>query len=880
MGANTKHSRSIQIGLLIICVELLIFCSIGTVWFYQSPRTLSHLNDRSDGKTAYGGFVQSSLRKPPEPLSYDGLVEVQVPSLRKPPELQPYDGLTEVQVPRLTINKKVEPPKHYLFNKPFYVYEDLLMFNATANGETVEAMINREYKWKHNDDLWFVNAALKHPMRTRNPEEAVMFVVPSFTNIFLSPFHHVDPCVGDLCGMDYLKNIDTVLGESPWFQRKQGADHVMVASIFSASKRLATFPNFVKCHMIALENRKFNNDDRYSVPSYYVGTPCLPRAKKYDFAMIASFKPNFTFESRRNICKWLKHDRPQYSMPGCGYGDQCPSLAQSRFGFHVRGDTYGANRLIDTILSGTVPVFTMKEQYDVLPDWIRWDDFSYFADVNNKESFLQTLDEIISDTALYEQKYAALMENRELFDWTSNVPFDTYMYMFMAQIYPQYQRPQSDSPYSALQLSKANGFDVFDPETKRVWCGDSGPAKTCDQCGPLYGSISRGCDKMCRWCEFGYTEPSEQFSFSDEPHGICVPLHNVCKEPSVEAMLENTVQPYKPLPVDLELCLDEQKDFSRIRGLLLAKTYKTGSSTAAAVTFQIAYRLGKRKGYSGPCLEHHSHDLSMYNAINTREKDASIVWTTVRDPKARALSSFAFYQAGKQGMHYTDKIMIETLNGGKNNQVAQLRTNRAFSSPGGQPTEHLDVPESASAMVTLLKDEILSTYNFIAVTERMEESLVVMKMLWNLEDGDIIVSSVKQAGGWSYNWDEAETCFHVPTIKPSPAVEEFLDTDFMENNYDFILHQFANASLDATIDSLGREQVQGEVERHRHLKKQALRYCRNKIVSPCSEDGIWQPEHVDNCFENDIGCGYRCINDFLDNYKPVVSVVAVGTERI
>jgi len=413
-----------------------------------------------------------------------------------------------------------------------------------------------------------------------------------------------------------------------------------------------------------------------------------------------------------------------------------------------------------------------------------------------------------------------------------------------------------------------------------VWCGDSGPAKTCGECGPLHGSMSRGCDKMCRWCEFGYTKPNENVLFNDEPYGICVPLHYVCKEPSVEAILENTVQSYQPLPDDFEICLDERKDFSRIRGILLAKTYKTGSSTAAAVTFQIAYRLGKRKGYSRPCLTHHSHDLSRYNAINTRERDASIVWTTVRDPRARALSSFAFYQAGRQGMNYTDRIMIDTLNGAKNNQVAQLRTNRAFSSPGGQPTETADVPESASAMATLLKDEILGTYNFIAVTERMEESLVVMKMLWNLEDGDIIVSSVKQAGGWSYDWDEPETCFQVPKIKLSPAVEEYLDTDFTEDNYDFVLHAFANASLDATIDSLGRERVQREVRRHLHLKDLAMRHCRSKILPPCSEGGKWQPEHVGNCFENDIGCGYRCINDFLDNYKKVDPVLAVGKESI
>jgi hypothetical protein len=34
---------------------------------------------------------------------------------------------------------------------------------------------------------------------------------------------------------------------------------------------------------------------------------------------------------------------------------------------------------MDTILSGTVPLFTRREQYEVLPDWIDWKQLSYFV---------------------------------------------------------------------------------------------------------------------------------------------------------------------------------------------------------------------------------------------------------------------------------------------------------------------------------------------------------------------------------------------------------------------------------------------------------------------------------------------------------------------
>lgn len=230
-------------------------------------------------------------------------------------------------------------------------------------------------------------------------------------------------------------------------------------------------------------------------------------------------------------------------------------------------------------------------------------------------------------------------------------------------------------------------------------------------------------------------------------------------------------------------------------------------------------------------------------------------------------------------MEPTDGNLMKTLYQARNNQIAQLRTKRAPSSPGGQPTDVDAVPESPLNMYKILKEEISETYNFIAVTERMEESLVVMKLLWGLEDGDIIVTSVKQSGEWSYDWDKPETCFHVPKIKPSSAVQEYLDRKFRKRNYDFVLYDYANRSLDATIESLGRERVQREVEKYRGLKERALRYCKDKIRLPCSDEGEWQADYVESCFEDDIGCGYQCINDFLDSYKQVDPVIGVASKR-
>ena len=166
------------------------------------------------------------------------------------------------------------------------------------------------------------------------------------------------------------------------------------------------------------------------------------------------------FMDRVKICNWTnvttteqhEHD---YSMSVCGVGEQCPALATARTGFHVRGDTVSANRLFDTLLSGTVPIFTLPGQFTSHQSFIDWDKLSYYlpmgkAGAKNKTHFQQQLDVIVGDQQQLEQKTQVVVKNRDLFDWETLVPFDTYMYMFQAQLWPETR--VNHSKYSALIL--------------------------------------------------------------------------------------------------------------------------------------------------------------------------------------------------------------------------------------------------------------------------------------------------------------------------------------------------------------------------------------------------------------------------------------------
>lgn len=395
------------------------------------------------------------------------------------------------------LSKSDESPlSSTLLSVPYYVYEELLWLdNATLNGIPLQEAIEENKVFsnpKHNDDYWFMKASLTHPMRTYNPEEAEIFVVPSLSNIIMHTSIYLTKeklCWRGICGRPLMEYIDNVLAESPWFQRNAGADHLASVGYhgwFNQRFNGKQFKNMQQCNVVGFcGGVKINSPDRLFFQKLYVGTACPQSSQKtHDFTMVASLRPkDKRFRSRQHICDWMgggggaaaasssssinvthneqlqqqqQHRATNYSMPVCGPGQQCPTLSNSRFGFHVRGDSYGANRLADTLLSGTVPIFTMKEQYTTVPDWFDWDKISYFADVtSNQSSFLASIDSILADKEGYQKRLQNILNDRDLFDWRTEAPFDTYMYMLQSRLFPDLVRTTT-TRYNSLILPQVN----------------------------------------------------------------------------------------------------------------------------------------------------------------------------------------------------------------------------------------------------------------------------------------------------------------------------------------------------------------------------------------------------------------------------------------
>ena len=519
-----------------------------------------------------------------------------------------------------------------LLSVPFYVYEDLLWIDRATVGDLSLEEWMRVRKVKHTDDYWFAKAALRHPLRTLNPEEAQLFIVPTLINEICDQLVWIRQglCIGHTCDIKLLEHADEYLSQSKWFQRNQGRDHIVVASHYIAHKVMQPFLNLANCNVIGFEDQRWNNPARLMLPSTYVGRGCPLKPKTHDFALVASMKNRQSHQRRANICAWL-HDEKNYTVTTCGEGDQCPSLSNAKFGWHVEGDTLGSQRLMDTLLSGTVPIFTRMGQYDILPDWIDWDSISFYVDSEDPTTFFGFLGQVTEDVLAYRYKLAQIHRNRIFFDWTTLALFDTYMYVVARHVVPLHQAKATVSRYSILRLDRME--NIKDTENF-VSCGNH-EAPHCGLCSP--GGRDFLCSGQCRWCEFGALEADISFLPADR----CVPKGAVCLPP------DNLLVQHGDIVYDTEgwesspIVLEKYK-------LIFFTTAKVACTTwkqlfRRMMDYEDWYVEGTEDLLPWNPLTNGLKYLNNYDRATATKMMTSTEWTRaifLRDPKERLLSAY------------------------------------------------------------------------------------------------------------------------------------------------------------------------------------------------------------------------------------------------
>jgi len=308
-----------------------------------------------------------------------------------------------------------------------------------------------------------------------------------------------------------------------------------------------------------------------------------------------------------------------------------------------------------------------------------------------------------------------------------------------------------------------------------------------------------------------------------------------------------------------------QRGDDTAQGLLYIKSYKTGSSTCEGIAWNIAHHVGKRL-FSGQhtCRAYSRHEFANLRHHARKDPHHALLWSFVRHPAKRDLSHVNHFLIGREGRTFDAETTVgipQYIEGKVKGRQTRLLVPKKTSAAPLWPRHELR--KDRKQVIQLLNETVMWNYDFLGVTERMDESLAVMVLLWQLKPEDVIVLDSKRSGGYDdggYN----DTCKVIPKVEMTPILEEYVVNRHPIWNADYLLYYAANASLDRTIDGLGRQPVEDMVRRIRSMRQMAEKECLAEAVFPCSADGVFQPIKAEkSCYVQDAGCGHACIDRVL-----------------
>ena len=359
-------------------------------------------------------------------------------------------------------------------------------------------------------------------------------------------------------------------------------------------------------------------------------------------------------------------------------------------------------------------------------------------------------------------------------------------------------------------------------------------------------------------------------------------------------------------------------------GLVFIKPMKTGSSTAAGVNLRIAHNEGyrqwklKRQAINDtkkisffPCKSLWDHQFASnifkndYNkddngeegqAVVVDDDDSNVVvdtsktylWSVIRDPTSRLVSQFFHFHVSRgkkeptdtEFQKFTSKFINEGLHSRQDHYLHWLSTR-------GKVEDRSKTMDNNNNNTTTITNEyyyinvlnqIMMDYDFFAVTERMDESMVALSMLMNIPLSDVLYLKAKGHGSWddggAVKGNGKHICIYIVPSFISNGMYTYFNTDEFQDlvYYDHILHQVVNASLDYTIDTVlgGREVFNVQLERYKRALQLVKDKCYERTVFPCSQVGEngGQRKHPDktDCLASDSGCGHDCMNQVASVY--------------
>ena len=384
---------------------------------------------------------------------------------------------------------------------------------------------------------------------------------------------------------------------------------------------------------------------------------------------------------------------------------------------------------------------------------------------------------------------------------------------------------------------------------------------------------------------------------------------------------------YPPAPADKIMSTNPCHE-----GILFQRPEKVGSTTMTNVVMRLAFNRGATvSGYSdrdklskenrtklhrewkvpARCQHRSMHGSSVSLDYPNRDREKSFLFSLLRDPIERIRSMFFHFGVSVHQVEPIDKNFAEfAIRPRRANSYLQDLTHdpavpeRLISDfkehlshrKSARGSKHIkphndtggDDGDPAPLNHTKIVADILDRFDFIAVTERLDESLVALKLLLNLTVEEILYAKVSRSAGSYSNGRGDRPCVYIVPSFLTRRMREFFygpgrnDAWLAHSSGDALLHRAANRSLDRTIDEVfGRDRFGRELGEFRNAAAYANAVCHSEpglILGLCDDGGNFvrkDPRRNTTCYIWSEGCDHKCLNERVPN--PIPREVLDGT---
>ncbi len=222
-------------------------------------------------------------------------------------------------------------------------------------------------------------------------------------------------------------------------------------------------------------------------------------------------------------------------------------------------------------------------------------------------------------------------------------------------------------------------------------------------------------------------------------------------------------QPFPCFPIPKQL----MRNTPSKRGILFQRPHKTGSTTMSGITMRIAQRRAQimlqqqhhqqRQNQSSVdvwCDHRANHGSGVQYQYALRNRNQSFLFSIIRNPTRRGISDFFHFGVAAYRNDPTDENFRKHL-------LKSVRRNQLLHDLSVHPIIN-DTTNNTTVNYAHAVQSVLQNYDFIALLERFDESLVVLKMLLDLDFEDILYVKDRSEGTFTNGYNDRPCIYILP----------------------------------------------------------------------------------------------------------------------